>query len=370
MKSEEINRFIQDHLDWTDEKLAKKLGITKQAVKNRRTRISGTNEQTLEEKVEQEKVKLLATQIKRAESAEVKDRAKYELFVGSLKEAISPLQFTMPKRIEPVNGNPADEEDAVLVLSDLHFGKRSPSYSLEIAQERLVKVIDATIKIVKLHRKAYPIRHLHILWTGDIVDGSSIFPTQSHHSDGHVINQIFGIMPEVVAQLARLATFFEQVSNHCIRGNHGRVGKDAHEETNFDNIFYKTMELATVNIPNMTWSIPLGWSQIIQVRNTRILQYHGHQIKSVMNLPWYGITTRVSRWAATEGMSNFDVAVQGHFHSSSAIRWNQKKIFTNGTMVSGDEFALEFIGLESSESQWLFGVHDLYKTTWAYEIKY
>jgi hypothetical protein len=58
-----------------------------------------------------------------------------------------------------------------------------------------------------------------------------------------------------------------------------------------------------------------------------------------------------------------------HFHSSSHLRWNGKIIKVNGTQASGDEFAIEKIGLESSECQWFFGVSDK-RITWNYEIDY
>ena len=148
------------------------------------------------------------------------------------------------------------------------------------------------------------------------------------------------------------------------------MSKHAHEDANYDRIFYKVLEIATAKIPNVHWSILEGWHALTKVLNTKFLLIHGHQIRMTLNLPWYGITTRVSRWAATEGVHDFDVVCMGHFHTSSAIRWSQKRIFTNGTFVDGDEFALENLGLESSQSQWLFGIHPKRGTTWDYEIKF
>lgn len=385
MNDQQINEYIVRRHDelpanrWCKaiaEELAEQgVTITRNGVRCRYDRhmasLQATQEEselTHEERVAIAKEKLLKQQKERASNQDAVDQARTELLMDTLREAITPLDFTYtPFSREMGSG---DEESVCLILSDTHFGKKTTSYNMGIAMDRFVHLVDGLLSIVELHRKAYPIKHLHIFWTGDIVDGSSIYPTHAHHVDGHMVNQIFGVMPMIVEQLARLATEFETVSNHCIRGNHGRVGKQDHEETNWDNIVYKTLELATVNIPNVSWDIPLGWQHVVDVMGTKILQYHGHQIKMTMNIPWYGITTRVARWAISEKIGHFDVAVQGHFHTSSSFMWSSKKLFTNGTTGSGDDFALEFIGLESSETQWLFGIHPKRGVTWQYELDF
>ena len=359
----DINQYIFDNQHRSIEDIARELNISVQAVKNRMSRMGAeVNE------VELAKGKLLRDFQKKSKDAEVIDQAKAELIADAIIKAVSPLEFVMPKITPPVYGD-GDEEEVCLLISDTHIGKKTSQYDISIAVARFKHLVDSVIKIVHLHRKAYPIKRLNIFWCGDIIDGEAIFPTQSHHAD-NMVNQIFDGMPDIVAELARLAIEFEYVKNFCVRGNHGRVSKFAHEETNWDNIFYRVMQIATVNIPNMEWNIPLDWKQLVEVGGVRFLQYHGHQIRMTLNLPWYGITTRISRWAATESLNGFDVALQGHFHSSSAIRWNEKYVLTNGTMASGDEFALEVLGLESSECQWLFGIHPKHKITWRYEVNF
>jgi len=288
--------------------------------------------------------------------------------MDTLRESIRPLEFTQPKFTPP---KPADdhEEQAVLFLSDLHFGKRTPKYSLEIAKRRVAHICETAREIVALHRKAYRIPNLHILWGGDIVDGDSIYPTHQHHLDAPVVGQIMAGTSTFVEQLSTMAGYFERVNNYCVRGNHGRLSKFAYEGDNFDAILYHFMKMATANIPNMTWQIPDDWHLMAKIGGRKVLLIHGDQIKMQLNLPWYGITTRVSRWASTLGLSDFDIVTLGHFHASSSLRWNNKEIFTNGTAVAGDDFALEKIGLESSECCWLFGVSN-HRTTWKYELDY
>ncbi len=299
---------------------------------------------------------------------EARREAFSDLLLDVLRTSIAPLQFKQPayRAPQPASG---EAEQAVLVLSDWHFGKLTPEYNMAVARERFVQLCEKARSIVSLHRRAYPVRVLNILWNGDMVDGDGIYPTQGSHLDDHVVNQIFKNTPTIVGELATLAGYFDQVNNYCVRGNHGRVSKFAHEDANWDNIFYKVLEQATAQIPNMTWTIPAGWYCLFDVDRLRILGVHGHQIKMTLNLPWYGITTRISRWATTEQLGHFDIAVTAHFHASSRLRWNNKRLFTNGTGVAGDPFALEVLGLESSQCQWLFGVRGN-RVTWDYELDF
>lgn len=292
-----------------------------------------------------------------------------EQLVDVVRSAIKPLHFTPP--VLPSFGNiKGDEEQVCLLISDVHLGEETPKYNFRIARKRLGMLVDKTMEIVSLHRKAYPVKVLNIFWLGDLITGETIFPTQPHHIEAGVVDQIFKTVPFVVEQLARLACFFKEVRCYCVAGNHGRVGKFAHESSNWDRVFYKTLELSTQGVPNIKWVIPEGWNLTAKVLNTKILCVHGHQVKMWQNIPAYGLTTRVARWAITEGLGSFDVVFCGHFHTSWRLSWNNIKVFLNGTTADGDEFALEKLGLESSQSQWLLSVHPRQGITWSYELNF
>lgn len=325
-------------------------------------------ELTFEEKVSNEKLRLLETQRNRAEARDVKVEAQHEALLDMIREAVTPLQFKfIPPKPPVLTGT---EEVAVLQLGDWHFGKKTSSYNMAIAIERFRRVIAEVIEITALHRKAYPITKLVITWGGDMVDGEGIYPSQPWHTDQHIVNQIFKSCPEIVNGLAQLASQFSSVENYCVRGNHGRISKLAHEDANYDFIFYRVLEMATIGIPNMTWSIPQGWHMVIPVAGKKILLVHGHQIKMTMNLPWYGVTTRLSRWATTEGIGDFDIVHIHHLHTCYDIPWGRLRVFGNGTAVSGDEFAMEFLGLQSSEAQWFYGIRPGKRVTWTYKLDF
>ena len=377
--NKEVERLLELHSSDTDynaiaatlaEEFGRRMSGDSVYMKLKRLGVLGTNgPKSFEELVEVEKGAARDRQQARAERREIQELARWENFCEMIKDAITPLDFKYKPRPQP-KAKSRNAEQAVLNISDAHFGKKTSKYDMKIGEKRFTQLVDSVIDIISIHRQSYPIDILNVFWEGDILDGENIFRNQAHYLDAHVVDQIFKMAPPVTDQLARLANEFKQVNHVCVRGNHGRVSKDSHDDANFDRIFYKVLETATRHIPNMTWSIPEGWHAMTKIYDTRFLIIHGNQIKMTLNLPWYGITTRVSRWAATEDVSAFDVVCMGHFHSSSVIRWSQKRIFSNGTFVAGDQFALEMLGLESSQSQWLFGVHPKRGTTWDYEIRF
>lgn len=330
-------------------------------------------ELTHEERVAALHEQMLEAQLANARSQQVKADARtaelYAILRTGLAKIADATRSITKVTTQPVRVlDPSHEETAVLVLSDIHLGKKTDRYSTEEALRSFEHVVDKFIDIVRLHRNAYPIRKAVIMWTGDIVDGEGIYPTHAHHVDHHVVDQIFLSIPRIMARLKVLDAEFDSVEHRFVDGNHGRVSKTAHERANFDRIFAMAVSVAGENLTRSKFFIADKWYSVFNVYDTRILQYHGHQIKMHLNLPWYGITTRLSRWATTKEVEDFDIAVQGHFHTSSILSWNSKTIITNGTMVDNDQFALEFIGLESSRSQRAFGVSPDRGLTWTYEI--
>jgi len=305
-------------------------------------------------------------QAKSAATKEVREAARLAIIVDALTEAVSPLEFTPPK--PHLQKGIGAEEHMVLCISDVHFGTKNEQYNIEVAKTRVRHIFESAIDIAHIHKRAYPIKHIHCFFLGDIPTGEIIFPSQPHEIDQNALNQVFGTLPTLVECEVMLASEFETVSNATTPGNHGRLSKFMDVQSNLDNFYYHALKAATANIPNISWNISPGWYNLVKVLNTKFLLIHGHQIKMTMNLPWYGITTRLSRWATSARLSNFDVACMGHFHVSSKLQWGGKQLICNGTTVSGDEFALEKLGLESTASQWLFGVHPKRGITWSYEL--
>ena len=118
---------------------------------------------------------------------------------------------------------------------------------------------------------------------------------------------------------------------------------------------YLFLEQRFRDTPHIKFHIATNFYQVAEVEGFKFLLVHGDDIRSWMNLPWYGITQRLMRWY--QSICHFDYLCLGHFHSYANFEWNNTEVIMNGTFVTDDAYALKKIGMGGSPRQVLFSVH-------------
>jgi len=152
-------------------------------------------------------------------------------------------------------------------------------------------------------------------------------------------------------------------------GNHGRAGHGAAVGANWDRVMYRYLQLMCGD------SIPVGFPvkgempflRKIKVRGHDVLLYHGHDIHSYSGIPFYGMLSRLTKWATT-GLFPVEVALMGHFHTLGDWPINKVRLLCTGTAVTDDDWALATLGWESQNQWWLFGVSDSRPVTWQFAM--
>jgi hypothetical protein len=86
-----------------------------------------------------------------------------------------------------------------------------------------------------------------------------------------------------------------------------------------------------------------------------------------MNIPYYGITTRMMRLMGIVGQ--FDYMCLGHFHTPSNLSWGNAEIFVNGCFVTDDQWVLQNLGMPSLAKQVMFFVHPKQGVSARYLVK-
>ncbi len=298
---------------------------------------------------------------------QIKEQSRTELIIDSVKEAIIPIELYDNISYKSV-GNKKEEEEAVLVLSDVHVGKITNTYNPEVFKERLNKVNTGMLRIVELLRNGYKIDTLNIILAGDIVDGEGIYPTQAMSINQGALKQVFQLgVPEFSNMFINLLKYFKKIRVHCVRGNHGRCGRFSDETSNWDLALYEACKATTQNYKNIEWNISYNWENRFKIYDRTFLVVHGHQIKMALNVPHYGVTSKGMRWQGS--MGHFDYLIMGHFHAIQICEWNDWSYLMNGTFSTNDEFSEEVIGLMGSAKQLFFGVHPRKGITFHYKIK-
>lgn len=264
-----------------------------------------------------------------------------------------------------------DEEELVLLLSDIQVGHKTPSTNLKIIGERMETLTQAVIKCTSLQRNSIPIEKLHVFLMGDMIQSEDILTKVDLDSLECVLkDQIFkGAVPMVEKLLLNLAPVFPKgIDIWCVPGNHGSLGKMSANSTNWDTFIYKVLEARLQGYPQIRWHIEEEtFYQMISIMGKKFLISHGDCIPRYLNIPIYGITQRAMRWQGSLG--NFDYMCLGHFHTPIRMDWNQVEVIVNGCFISEDQWVLKVIGMSTSPAQVLFGVHPRKGITFFYKLK-
>jgi len=255
-------------------------------------------------------------------------------------------------------------------MADVHFGKRTATYDPEVCQDRLTRLGDKLAGIQSLLAGTYRIDKLVVCLLGDLNDGGQIFAGQEHYQAiTNVEEQAWTCAAMLSDWATRQRGIWRAVEFECVPGNHGRAGKFAHLAASWDIVAYKYLaSKATrgVTVKMNTEGDP--FIRMIDIRGHRYLLHHGHLVRSYMGVPWYGISRRLMSWATTTSLAGFDVAMFGHFHQLGDWHVNALRFLSTGTIVTGDDWALQALGAESPPAWWLFGVGDDRPVTWQFAL--
>lgn len=129
----------------------------------------------------------------------------------------------------------ADKTDAVLVLTDWHYGMTVSNcfntYNIEVCKERVMKVVEETIKRVKLHNCG----RLHIVVLGDLIHGCIHTGTRVA-SEELVCNQLMQVSELLAQSIEELSKYVENTFVYVTYGNHARTVQNKNDSIHADNM--------------------------------------------------------------------------------------------------------------------------------------
>ncbi|MEM5871471.1 MAG: Myb-like DNA-binding domain-containing protein [Candidatus Aenigmatarchaeota archaeon] len=288
--------------------------------------------------------------------------------IRNLPKVVNPLKPIKPYKLTAGTG---DEEQAVQLLSDWQLGHRTATFSSQVAKERLERLLKATVKIVNLHRNAYPIRIINLFLLGDFIQSEKVgYLVDLSELETILIEQVYKqAVPLLASYIQNISQHFEKVNVYCVRGNHGKGEKTSSERTNWDDVIYYTLQYQFQDNDRIQITIAQNFYQVVQIFNTKFLLAHGDQVRGgSYGIPLYALLQRMLRWATAMPFT-WDVLCVGHWHNFAYLEQNRQFLIVNGTLVSDDEYVRKTYGWNSSTSQTLFSVHPKQGITWLYQLK-
>ena len=263
-----------------------------------------------------------------------------------------------------------DEEIAILHTGDGHACKITKSYNKEIYRQRMETMFKSIMTIVGLHRNMYPIRKLHIINTGDNIQGenpyqgSRLGDVESMGARDQVKKVAVPMWNDVIGSLKQN---FEEVIFDGYPGNHGH-DRLAPETSAYDLLLYDMLEQGIGQHKGITIRGHETFGDILEIEGFRMFCFHGKEIPCTQGVPFFALTKKLQSWYIQYG--GFNYAFGGHYHKRIEDEVTSKfEYFMVGTLVSDDDWAIRKLGISSSPSQSLYGLHSHFGITWRYPLQ-
>jgi hypothetical protein len=316
-----------------------------------------------------DEVARLTRALKDAHRKALDDDAMCELLGSVLDNPVEPPTWTLPPRFKKKRGAVAPEVP-VTMWADWHLGERvdptevngANAYNLEIAEARVRRLVDSTLKLcTRYHTGNYP--GIVVNLTGDFVSGG-LHPELAKADEEESIPAALRARDWIAAGLTRFADHFGSVYVPAVAGNHGR---NTHKPEfkryvykNFDWLIYQLLIRHFKNDPRVRIDVRPSNDVHYRVYGVRYLLVHGDQLGVRGGDGIIGAIGPIMRGEIKKaGQSSaigldYDMLLMGHWHQSL---WLPRAIVAN-SLKGFDEYARLALGAKPTQpSQPLWFVH-------------
>lgn len=271
----------------------------------------------------------------------------------SLSAKLNRAQLFVPKWLRSSAGKKGHKAIGTLHLTDTHFDEvirpeqigGYNAYDRKIAEERLKKLGEGTLKIARDYIAGVDYEGLEILATGDIFSGD-IHEELRLTNEGTLFEGVIYWAPRLIAWLKMLADDFGRVNVSCVVGNHGRMSAKPiyknRPQNNIEWLFwhYIASNVASEGDTRITFQIAEGLSDVVTVYNTVYEIEHGDEFKGGSGIAGARSPlllgqhrTAVQRMAMG---TRIDYQVVGHFHQ---LQPPSQGLIMGGSLKGYDEYA-------------------------------
>ena len=109
--------------------------------------------------------------------------------VQSAHDAMLSLGPIPPVPTPPKDSRTKRGEVALLHSTDWQLGKKTLTYNTKECERLVKQSIDKTIKITEIQRTHHPVKECVLMLGGDIVENTTIFPSQPYEVDSDIMEQ-------------------------------------------------------------------------------------------------------------------------------------------------------------------------------------
>lgn len=241
-----------------------------------------------------------------------------------------------------------------LLLSDLHFGKKTDTFDLEVAISRCEQLVYHTIRDIKRDGDHFNIDRLIIAMLGDMIESYTMHGLESargcEFDNAEQVQRAIEVLFKYV--LVPFAKTGIRIDVICVAGNHDRTeAKNTFHKvgrTNLTYIIYSTLQMLcqVAGLKNITFRIPDGPYAIEPIYKNHCLYEHGDLIKACTAA---ALENHLHKRQAQTGVV-LDFIRIGHFHAANVFEHGRG--VSNGSLPGSDSYS-EALGYNSKAGQML-----------------
>ena len=287
-------------------------------------------------------LKRLRTEVRKAYNKLAKQETTESLINQAVTEALKSVKVQPVQPPKKRKRNKKQSPEAWLCLSDWQVGKKTDTYSTEVAGKRVRQLPNQAAALI---RKENP-KVLHIVLQGDMVEGEAIFAGQPFEIDEDLWTQAVKTVPKMITHvITKLSPLVPKIKVACVHGNHGRSGFKGgghSRKTNWDLVAYNTASLMCqiAGVTNAHWDISEEWFVVQKIAGHGMMCVHGDQIGGGCPFNVAAIYKKAMGW--THNIPDWKFLSVGHHHTHASGELNKDiYFFLSGSPESGNEFARE-----------------------------
>lgn len=298
-----------------------------------------------------------------------------EAVLDEVRESLT--AFRRPKIHTPQLHPGSTSLDAILSWSDGHAGEVVDievmqglnRYSPAIYCRRMQATVDATLSLLFEHHQGASFERLYVFDLGDSVTGDALDDNKATNAMGVFASFAFSASVKAMA-LTELSAYLPVVYV-AVPGNHGRRGPKMPWKQPDETADWLIAEMVRLHVrenDRIECVIPRAWSAVVNVRGHNHFLNHGYAAAKggAGGIPWYAYMRRDGKMTAIESGQGERIHCRwyGHIHTAAEIpkMGGSGRQFIVGSLMGGNEYALNELGEYSGPEQLLVGASEKRKS--------
>lgn len=294
----------------------------------------------------------------------LREDARQQLFFETVKESIqkveAPVFYPLLYHQYPV--------DAVLGISDMHFGKiinfNGHEYNESIFHRRMNDLMQDTVRII--HKEK--LDHIHIVNAGDSVEGMALRISQLQHLEMGFIDMVIRFSRYMVEWLNELSRYVQITYHHVQSANHTELrplGTKAGQFPKEDMERIILMYIHDMLLNNSRINVIEYDCEYVKftVQDFLIYAVHGHNSRNIENY---------LRDLSMLHREFIDLLILGHYHHSREIAVNEglygnSQVLLLPSIMGSDDFSYQ-LGRSAAPGAKLFLIEKEKGKTVTYDL--